>query len=76
MRKTITACDIHARGMRREEHPTGFHTIFLTIDLKSPDTSEEDIRKILELSEEKYCPVWALLKGNVEVNVKYNILSS
>jgi putative redox protein len=48
----------------------------LTINLKSPDTTEDDLKKVLKLSEETYCPVWALLKGNVEIEVKYSIVSS
>jgi putative redox protein len=73
MRKTISGCDIQCRGIRREEHPTCFKTILLTINLKSPDTTPEDLEKVLRLSEETYCPVWALLKGNVEISVNYNI---
>jgi len=73
MRKTISGCDIQCKGIRREEHPTCFKTILLTINLKSPDTTSEDIEKVLRLSEDTYCPVWALLKGNVDIIVNYNI---
>jgi putative redox protein len=73
MRKTISGCDIQCRGIRREEHPTCFKTILLTINLKSPDTTPEDLAKVLKLSEDTYCPVWALLKGNVDISVNYNI---
>jgi putative redox protein len=73
MRKTIQGCDIQCRGIRREEHPTCFKTIFLIINLKSPDTTPEDLEKVLRLSEDTYCPVWAMLKGNVEIGVNYNI---
>ncbi len=75
MKKTITGCEIHARGLRNEEHPTCFNTIYLTIELNSSDTSEEDLKKVITLSEEKYCPVWALLKGNVTINLNYRIIS-
>lgn len=33
MRKTITGCEIQANGIRREEHPTCFKHILLTINL-------------------------------------------
>jgi len=75
MRKTIHDCDIQCRGIRRVEHPTCFKTILLTINLKSPDTTPEDLEKVLRLSEDTYCPVWALLKGNVEISVNYNIIT-
>ena len=75
MKKTISACDISAKGIRREEHPTGFKTISLFITLSSPDTSSDDFNRVLKLSEETYCPVWAMLKGNVEVIVNHAINS-
>jgi putative redox protein len=73
MRKTISGCEISARGVRREAHPTCFSKIYLTITLVSHDTTEEDFNKVLKLSEETYCPVWAMLKGNVEVEVTCKI---
>jgi putative redox protein len=74
MQKTITGCEIHGRGIRKEDHPTCFSTIYLTIDLFSPDTTMTDLEKVLKLAEEKYCPVWALIKGNVNVEIKCNII--
>jgi len=73
MRKTITGFEIHSRGIRREEHPTCFKTILLTIVLKSSDTSVEDLKKVVKLSEDTYCPVWAMIKGNVDVEIEYHI---
>jgi putative redox protein len=75
MKKTITGCEIHARGIRKEEHPTCFKTIYLIVNLISNDISEEDFKKVLKLSEETYCPVWALLKGNVDIEVTCRIVS-
>ena len=74
MQKTITACEISAVGTRREEHPTGFKTILLFIKLHSPDTSEAELNKVLKLSEETYCPVWAMLRGNVEMKIHSSII--
>jgi putative redox protein len=75
MKKTITGCEIHANGTRKEEHPTGFKKIILEINLKSSDTTADDLNRVIKLSEETYCPVWAMLKGNVEIEIKYNIIS-
>jgi putative redox protein len=73
MNKTIGACEIHANGIRREEHPTCFKKINLDIHLKSSDVTESDMVKVINLSEDKYCPVWAMLKGNVEIEVSFKI---
>jgi putative redox protein len=75
MEKNITGCEIHAHGTRREEHPTGFKKIIIEIHLKSSDTSVDDLDKVIRLSEETYCPVWAMLKGNVEIEVKHRIMA-
>ncbi len=75
MKKTITGLEIHAKGIRKEDHPTGFKTIILEINLKSTDTMADDMEKVIKLSEETYCPVWSMLKGNVEVVTKYNIIA-
>lgn len=73
MQKSITAFEISAKGTRREEHPTGFKTISLFINLSSSDTTSDDLNKVLKLSEETYCPVWAMLKGNVNLFINYSI---
>ncbi len=75
MKKTITGLEIHSKGIRKEEHPTGFKTILLEINLNSTDTTIDDLNKVLKLSEDTYCPVWSMLKGNVEINTKCTIIS-
>jgi putative redox protein len=67
MRKTITGFEIDSRGIRKQEHPTAFKTIILDLRISSANTSEEELRKVIGLSEESYCPVWAMMKGNVEI---------
>lgn len=73
MQKTISEFEINATGLRKQEHPTGFSNILMTIHVKSPDVSEEDLKKVVALAEEKYCPVWSMIKGNVIINLEYTI---
>lgn len=75
MKKTILVFEINSKGFRREEHPTGFKNITLDLTIKSPDITTDDLDKVVKLSEDTYCPVWAMIKGNVEISVKYNIVS-
>ena len=75
MRKTILGFEIISRGIRKDEHPTGFKTIMLQLILKSPDIKAEDLDNVIKLSEETYCPVWSMIQGNVEISVTYNIVS-
>ena len=70
MGKTIRGCTIQASGIRRETHPTGFASISLDFIIDAMDTSEAEIDKAMKLTEETYCPVWAMLKGNVEISTQ------
>lgn len=75
MNKTINACTIKANGIRKQEHPTGFSKINLLIHVESPDVNETDMLKVIKLSEDSYCPVLSMIKGNVEVNTSFVIVS-
>lgn len=69
MQKEVDNLRINATGIRHQEHPTGFKTIIFEIYLESDNVHEEDLNKVLQLSEQTYCPVWSMLKGNVELKV-------
>ena len=73
MGKKVDAFSATATGVRRTEHPTGFETITLSFSIRSGDVEKEDVDKAIALSEEKFCPVWSMIKNNVEVKTEYNI---
>lgn len=73
MQKSVSEFKIDANGIRSEDHPTGFKTIIISFYLKSSDVNEDDLNKVIVLAEEKYCPVWAMIKGNVEVKFNFTI---
>jgi len=73
MNKTISGCEIQSSGTRREEHPTGFSHIVVDIRLQSPDVSDDDMKKVIALAEDKYCPVYAMVKGNTQVDIRFNV---
>jgi putative redox protein len=74
MKKEITGFELLSKGIRRQEHPTGFKTVYLEINLKSSDTTKEDLDKVLQLSE-GICPVWSMIKGNTEVITAFSVIS-
>ncbi len=73
MQKNIKGLEVKAYGKRRTLHPTSFETITLEFQIVSPDVKPEDMDKVIAMSEASICPVWAMIKGNVEVEVKYQI---
>ena len=73
MGKTVEGLRVQAVGQRREEHPTVFTHIELQYQLQGPQLDGPSVEKAIVLAEEKYCPVWAMLKGSVPVSWKYSI---
>lgn len=65
--KQVRDFQISVQGKRRKEHPLCFEEIKLIFTVASEDIVEDDVIKIIHLAEEKYCPVWAMIKGNVHV---------
>ena len=75
MRKTVSGLKVNAGGIQRDQHPTSFQKIYLEFILNSGDAADPDIQKAIQLSEESFCPVWAMLKNNVEIVTEYRIIS-
>lgn len=75
MHKTVTGCRISAHAVRREEHPTCFERIAVELVLHSPDATESDVQRAMKLTEDSLCPVWAMIKNNVEVDAAYRIVA-
>lgn len=67
MGKQVQDFQMTIQGKRREEHPLCFEEIKLIISVTSIDVTEEDLKKAVKIAEEKICPVWAMIKGNVIV---------
>lgn len=74
MRKDVSGLKINAKGDRREQHPTYFEKINLEFILESRDAEDSDIEKAIKISEEQLCPVWNMLKNNVEISCEYKIV--
>jgi putative redox protein len=75
MQKEIRAFTVNVKGIRRDEHPTVFESIHLEFIFNSPDAKPENLKLAIEKSEEKYCPVWAMLKGNTSITYGYKIIN-
>jgi putative redox protein len=76
MKKSIAGFKVNAKGIRRDQHPTSFEKIFLEYTLYSRDAEDQHIQKAIQLSEQSFCPVWAMVKNNVEIVTQYKIIAS
>jgi putative redox protein len=59
--------EVRASGERREEHPTTFESIRLEFRVKGGNADRASVEKAIKMSEERFCPVWAMLKGAVPI---------
>jgi putative redox protein len=76
-RQAIASYRIHATGSQRDEYPQVFTGIELVHELTGTDVSEAAVRRSIELSATKYCPVNAMLSaGATVVHHRYQIHSS
>jgi putative redox protein len=76
-RQPIDEYRIHVRGSQRDEYPQVFTDIEVIHEVIGQNVSEIAIKRCIELSATKYCPVSAMLSaGETVVHHRYRIVSS
>jgi putative redox protein len=71
-RQGIDRYAIHVRGEQRSEYPQVLTRVDVTHEVEGPVVDEAAIRRCIELSATKYCPVNAMLSaGATEVHHRY-----
>jgi putative redox protein len=76
-RQAIESYRVDVRGSQRDEYPQVFTEITVTHEVVGRDLSETGLRRCIELSATKYCPVSAMISaGATVVHHRYHIVSS
>ena len=76
-RQAIDDYRIHLRGDQRDEYPQVYTDIEVIHEVTGTDISEAAIRRSIELSATKYCPVSAMISaGATVVHHRYRIHST
>jgi putative redox protein len=76
-RQRVEAYRVHVRGDQRSEYPQVFTEIEVVHEVIGPNLSEAAIRRSVELSATKYCPVNAMISaGATVVHHRYRISST
>ena len=65
---------IRARGDKKEIHPAVLTAIELEFEFRGGKLDAAQVEKALALSEDRYCPVWAMLKTAAPIKATYRIL--
>jgi putative redox protein len=73
-RQSIERYEVHGVGEQRDEYPQVLTEVTVTHEVWGPDLSEAAIRRAIELSATKYCPVNAMVSaGATQVHHRYRI---
>jgi putative redox protein len=76
-RQQVTSYRVHVRGDQRDEYPQVFTEIDVIHEVTGENLSEAAIRRSIELSATKYCPVSAMISaGATVVHHRYRIHST
>jgi putative redox protein len=73
MGQDVKDLTVHARGEKREIHPTVPTSIELDFEFRGGRIEGSSVEKALALSEERYCPVWVMLKAGVPITAKFRL---
>lgn len=73
-RQRIERYDVRTTGEQRDAHPMTFETIVVEHELTGPHIEVAAVRRAIELSATRYCPVTAhLAAGDVRISHRYLI---
>jgi putative redox protein len=75
MGQEVKDLTVHARGTKKEIHPAVFTSIELEFEFRGGRLDGPSVEKALQLSEERYCPVWAMVKAAAPIKATYRLLA-
>jgi putative redox protein len=67
MRKTLRGLRIEVETVRQDEHPRIYTDLTLVYYVDGPDLDDTSVARAVELSQDKYCSVAAMLRPTVHI---------
>ena len=74
-RQQISGVEVTAESVQDEDPPWRFRSIHIHYRIKGHGVSEGLVRRAIELSETKYCSVYATLRDAVEIASDFEIVN-
>ncbi len=75
MRTDLESLTVNIDSEQASEHPKIFTKINIQYNFTGRHIKEENVKKAIELSQEKYCSVSAMLKEKAEITYNWNIIN-
>jgi putative redox protein len=73
-RQQIDDVEVIVSGMRVKEPPRVYSEIHVEYKIKGKNINEKAVQRAIQLSEEKYCSVGAMLRAKAQVSSNYVII--
>lgn len=73
MQQPLTGLSVEARAIRSTDHPTVLKDISLDFTIKGDGIDPAAVSRALQLSEERLCPVWNMLKASTAITAGFHI---
>ena len=75
MGREVKGLTVRARGIKKEIHPKVLTSIELEFEFGGGTLDGPSIEKALGLSEERFCPVWAMIKAVAPIHATYRLVA-
>ena len=76
MRQDVTAVELNITAERSEEHPKVYTRIDIEYVVTGKALEDDKVKRAIELSQEKYCSVSAMLKKACPVNYSVRVVQA
>jgi putative redox protein len=73
MGQEVKDLTVRARATRRDIHPKVLTAVELLFEFRGGRIEGASVEKAFELSEDRFCPVWVMLKASVPITAKHMI---
>ena len=73
MHQPVAGVEVDSIALRSEEHPTVLTGITLEFTVKGKDMDPAAVARALQLSEERLCPVWNMLKRGTPIKASFHM---
>ncbi|MGA2533885.1 MAG: OsmC family protein [Candidatus Aminicenantales bacterium] len=76
MGQDVRGLVVRAKGLKNDVHPTVFTSIELDFEFTGGRIDGPSVENAFALSEDRFCPVWVMLKASVPITAKYQIIAA
>lgn len=74
-RVNLESLEVKVNAEQAAQYPKYFTKIDVEFNIQGHDIREEDIKRAIDLSKDKYCSVLVMLKEKAEISYRWNIVN-